>query len=292
MASLTRILQTPGQLAGAAGACSVGLLGVLALAYGSEPAARIDAVALEQFGVPLGRPLLARGADNVARLADPTPFALLAALLCLAALILRGAREALAVGVLLAGANVTTQLLKPVFDEPRGTLGGWVVSAEAFPSGHATASMSLALAAVLVAPRAVRPLVAAGGALFAISVGFAIVALDWHFPSDVAGGYLMAGGWCFAVSAALVGAERRWPRERGAPAPTPEAGRYAFWAVVLAAVAVAAVIGVSRFPELLDDARGHTAFAVVAALTAALAVVLTAAAGLAARAIERGGRPA
>ena len=37
------------------------------------------------------------------------------------------------------------------------------------------------------------------------AVGFAIVALGWHFPSDVVGGYLVATRWC---------ARRRWPRLR------------------------------------------------------------------------------
>lgn len=291
MAPVTRVLQTPRQIAGGSAACVVGFLGVLALAYGSEPAARLDAVALEEFGAPLGRPLLARAAAEVARLADPVPFALLAACLCAAALFLRGGRQAVGLAVLLAGSNVTTQLLKPALDEPRGTLGGWLIGAEAFPSGHATASMSLALAAVLVAPRRWRPLVAAGGALFAISVGFAIVALDWHFPSDVAGGYLMAGAWCFAVTAALALAERRRPWQAD-HAASPRPASHLAWAVLLAAVTVAAVLGASRFPELLGYARGHKVFAVVAGATATLAVALVAAAGLAAGAIDRGGRRA
>ena len=68
--------------------------------------------------------------------------------------------EALAAGMVLLGANVTTQVLKPLLANPRGTYGDYVVGVEAFPSGHATAAMSLALVAVVVVPRRLRPLVA------------------------------------------------------------------------------------------------------------------------------------
>ena len=270
-------------LIAASAACVAAFAGLLVIAYASEPATALDAIALDQFSEPLRRPLLARAARDVAELADPVPFALLSATLCLLALTLRGLREALAVGVLLAGANVATQLLKPVLARPRGTLGGWILGPEAFPSGHATAAMSLALAAVIVSSRAARPLIAAGGAAFAISVGFALVALDAHFPSDVTGGYRMAGAWCFAVMAGLVVAERRWPRGAG---PRPESRRARVAAVILlGALGVAAVVAASRVADLLGYARGHTVFAAVAAATAVLAVVIVGAAALAAASV-------
>ena len=263
--------------------CLAAFAGVLVIAYASEPAEALDAIALDQFSEPLRRPLLARAARDIAELADPAPFALLAAALCVLALVLRGLREALAVGVLLAGANITTQLLKPILARPRGTLGGWILGPEAFPSGHATAAMSLALAAVIVSSRAARPLVAAGGAAFAIGVGFALVALDAHFPSDVAGGYLMAGAWCFAVMAALVVAERRWPRGAG---PRPESTRVRVAAVtLLGLVGIGAAVAASRVADLLDYARGHTVFAAVAVTTAVLAVVIVATVALAAASV-------
>jgi membrane-associated phospholipid phosphatase len=255
---------------------------VLVVAYASEPAANLDAVALDQFSEPLRRPLLARAAREISSAVDPEPFAVLAAALCAAAL-LRGVREAIAVAVLLAGANVTTQLLKPLLAEPRGTLGGWVLGPEAFPSGHATAAMSVALAALVVAPRALRPLAAAGGAVFAISVGFALVALDAHFPSDVAGGYLMAGGWCFAVLAALLVAERRWPRP--GRHETQQGWESVALVGLLALVVLGAAVGASRLPDLIGYARGHTVFAVVAGATGVLAAVLVAAATVAAAAL-------
>ena len=54
----------------------------------------------------------------------------------------------------LAGANLTTHLLKPLLahTDPLGGEAARGIDAS-FPSGHATAAMSLALVAVIVAPR-------------------------------------------------------------------------------------------------------------------------------------------
>lgn len=279
------LLRTPRQLFAAAAACAAGFIGVLVVAYGSEPAARIDARALDDFGKPLREPLLSRLAEEVTDLANPAPFAVLSIVVTAIAFFMRSRREAVAVAVLLLGANVSTQILKPILASPRGTLGGYILGPEAFPSGHATASMSLALAAVLVARRRSRPFAALAGATFAIAVGFSLVAIDAHFPSDVAGGYLMAGGWCFAALGALGLADRRFPRAE-APAGDQPASLIPVY-LMLGALAVAAAVGASRLPELIDHVSGHTAFAVVAAGTAALATLLTAAVAVAASANAR-----
>jgi membrane-associated phospholipid phosphatase len=283
MPKSARFLAKPGQLLAAAAACALAFCALLAIAYGSEPAARIDAAALNDFGRGLREPFFSRVAEHISKLADPAPFLLVSLLLVALATVFRGVREAGAVAALLIGANVSTQLLKPALATPRGTVGGWGIGPEAFPSGHSTAAMSLALAAVLVSPRRFRPFVALAGATFAIAVGFALVAIDAHFPSDVAGGYLMAAGWCFAVQAALAAAERRRPRSRRVEQPS--SNRVAI--LLLAGVAVAAGVGASRLPELVDYGRGHTAFAVVAAATAALASALVAATAASASAARR-----
>src|SRR5207237_1135091 len=85
-------------------------------------------------------------------------------------------------------------------------LGHAQLGAASYPSGHATASMSLAFAAVLVAPAAWRPVVAALGALFSLAVCESILLLAWHFPSDVLGGYLVATSFACLVVAALAAA--------------------------------------------------------------------------------------
>ena len=107
--------------------------------------------------------------------------------------------------MLVGGANLTTQILKQLLDHHRyqPILGYYQVGATSFPSGHSTAAMAMALALVLVVPRSWRPAAAAIGGCFALAVGCSVVVLHHHYPSDVAGGWLVAGGWGFAVVAGL-----------------------------------------------------------------------------------------
>ena len=72
------------------------------------------------------------------------------------------------------------------------------IAAAALPSGHATAAMSLAVAAILIAPRSLRIPAAVFGAAFALAQGVALVVLAWHYPSDVLAGFLIATAFGFA----------------------------------------------------------------------------------------------
>ena len=90
------------------------------------------------------------------------------------------------------------------------------IGAASWPSGHSTAAMALALCAVLVARAALAAVAAALGGAYAVAVGFAVVLLGWHYPSDVLGGYLMAGTWT-ALGLARPASRRRCagPRATG-----------------------------------------------------------------------------
>ncbi len=79
----------------------------------------------------------------------------------------------------------------------------------AFPSGHATAAASIAISLALVAPPRLRPLAIAIGTGLTAVVSVAVIALQWHYPSDVLGGILIASGWGFAALAALRFSRRR-----------------------------------------------------------------------------------
>ncbi len=196
--------------------CAVAFLILVAVAYGSGDARSLDANALHGF-IDLQRPSTEARVNWIAHLGDPATVGLMA--LLLAGVGLARGRPRLAVGViaLLAATSISSQLLKLLLAYPRfsGTVGGAHVDPAAFPSGHSTAAMSVALAGVLVAPSRARPFAAVLGMGLALSVGLCVVVLGWHFPSDVLGGFLLAGGWTLAIAAALRYAAERWPERAG-----------------------------------------------------------------------------
>jgi membrane-associated phospholipid phosphatase len=185
-------------------ACGGALLLVVVLAYAFGPAETLDAKLLTHFGASPSTNAY-EAAHGLARLADPLPLLVMLAAVVAIALSWGGRREALAAVVVVAGANVTTQLLKALLAHPRYQPDGGAIEiwSDAFPSGHATAAASIAVAMVLAAPPRVRPLAALTGAGFAFAVGIALVVLQWHFASDVLGGYLVVAAWGFAALAAL-----------------------------------------------------------------------------------------
>jgi membrane-associated phospholipid phosphatase len=198
------------------------------------------------------------------------------------ALYRRRPRHALAVIVLLGGANLLTQGLKMLLAHPRPHhfLGKAQPGVEAFPSGHATAAMALALAAILVAAQAWRPLVAVVGALFVVAVSESLMLLAWHFPSDVAAGFLVATSCALATLAALRAADQRWPERTGREAARRairevDVRRSAAVVAALAFVALAA-IAVAAGDRTLEFASRHTAAVVAAVAVAAMAAALPA----------------
>ena len=114
------------------------------------------------------------------------------------ALARRRARDACAVVVLVFGAGATTLLLKQLLPQaPVVSFLGIIspVPYPRFPSGHATAAMALVLALTSVAPARLRPVVAGLGAVFAAAVGYSLLTIGSHFPSDVLAGFLVAATW-------------------------------------------------------------------------------------------------
>ena len=255
-------------------ACWIAFAGLLIAAYWLPFAQWADGWAVQGF-LNLQKPVLNDVAAFVARLANPAPYAVWTLALVAIALYRRRPRHALAVIVLLGGANLITQTLKVLLTHPRphAFLGHAQISPEAFPSGHATASMALALAAVLVAPHAWRPTVAVIGALYSLAVSESIMLLCWHFPSDVAGGYLAAASSAMLTLAALRAAEQRWPRRtaREAARRVIEQTDQRRAAFVGAGFFAAAVLGlaIAAGPSALHYADRHTV-AVGAALTIAV----------------------
>jgi len=164
----------------------------------------LDGRAMQAFAGIAGPPLTP-SIEGIARLADPWPFAIAAAAIVALALLRGRWPMAVAVPAILLAANVTTQLLKPALADARVVDLQGVATAYpgSWPSGHATAAMSLALCLVLVAGPRLRPLAALAGAAYAIAVGYALVVLGYHLPSDVLGGYLVAASFALLGAAAL-----------------------------------------------------------------------------------------
>jgi membrane-associated phospholipid phosphatase len=162
-------------------------------------------------------------ADAIASLANPLPMLVMLAVACAVALLRGRSSAALAAVLVVAGANVTTQLLKVLFAHPRvkAAVGGDPFEPNTFPSGHATAAASIAIAYAFVVPAALRNLTATLGAAFALAVGGSVVVIGWHYPSDVAAGFLIAAGWGFAVLAAMRLIVPRSPRGAGVKPRTP-----------------------------------------------------------------------
>jgi membrane-associated phospholipid phosphatase len=175
-----------------------------------------DAVLLDDF-TQLARPGVDRVANDLLHLLDPGFYTLWALALVAVALLRRRPRVALAIAVVLPAAPGVAEVLKPLLAHPHDSVGWQWVGAASWPSGHATAAMTLVLCALLVAPHGLRPLVAALGGAFAVAVGCSLLILAWHMPSDVLGGYLLAA---LCVSLALVAMGPDWDRPRALRGPT------------------------------------------------------------------------
>jgi membrane-associated phospholipid phosphatase len=191
-----------------AGLCAVALALTWVVAA-LVPATHVkDAVALYDFTL-LGGPRLDDLANALLHLLDPLLYTLWAVLLIVFALGRRRPLLALAAGLVMGLAPLTAETLKPLLAHSHARIYGDEISAASWPSGHASAATALALCAVLVAPRRLRPTVALLGAMFAAGVGFSLLLLAWHLPSDVVGGYLVGTLWAALAVAGLRMAEAR-----------------------------------------------------------------------------------
>jgi membrane-associated phospholipid phosphatase len=199
-------------------ACAGGFVFLAALAYGSDAAQRLDAAVLARLTESGSR--TGSVAAGIAHLGDPAVLLLMLALACGIGLARRRPRGALAALAVAAGANLTAQLFKALLAHPRfqSALGAEQLASNTFPSGHVTAAASLAIAFLFVVPRDWRLLTALCGAALVAAVGCSVMALSWHYPSDVLGGIVVAAGWGFAALAGLRASEaapRRRPRQLG-----------------------------------------------------------------------------
>lgn len=202
-------------------------------------------------------------------------------------------RALMPLGVLVVGANLTTQVIKHLV-LTRDVLGpGIEVTPNSFPSGHTTVAAAAAITLALASGPG-RPVLAPLGAVWTAASGIGTLVLGWHRPSDVAGAILVVAAWTFLVLA-IDGARTRRRAARAGRVPaqrsghgrrragTPAAGTTAApartgradvaAAIVLALAGLAALAlgviaaGDLQLPLILDDAaQQEAAFVAAAAL--------------------------
>ena len=267
----------------AAAVCGAFAVVVWALAFHTHVGRAADVNALAGF-VTLDDLHLSRVATELATLCNPLPYALLCAVVLAHTYRTRGPRGVLAALVILAAANVATQLLKHGLAVDRQSIRGQV-QPESWPSGHSTASMALALVATIGARPARRLATAVVGGLFAIAVADSVIVLDWHFPSDALGGFAVAGVVTSLVLAAVWWAEERWPAGTGrralhGAAPVPWPG------VALGLLVAAGLIagGAAYITSVFGTHSEGAAFALLAAAIGAFGLALAVACS---RALDR-----
>lgn len=195
---------------------------------------------------------------------------------------------ALVAAGVLAGANVTTRVLKYwVLDRPDL---GYGPDFNTLPSGHTTAAASVAAAVLLVVPPRTRPWVAVLGGAYAGATGVSTLVGQWHRPSDVVAGLLVVLAWGALACAVLAlgvdtAGDRRPPTAalrtvgRGAGTGRGPGTAVAVWllAAVTALAGAAAAVALRR-TWLSDDPVGSTAALLTSYGGGALGIVAVAAA--------------
>jgi len=103
------------------------------------------------------------------------------------------------------GANLTTQVLKEVVLDRTDLLEGlFYPLPNSFPSGHATAAASIAVALILVLPPLFRAPIVVLAAIVVAVVGVSTLVAGWHRMADAVGGSFVATAWGAGLAGVLV----------------------------------------------------------------------------------------
>jgi membrane-associated phospholipid phosphatase len=207
--------------------CAAAVAPLAALAYSYGPVKSRDLLLLSDLERETGR--VHDLATALVYLGDLGSLLILGAVIVAIGLFFGRRREVVAALVLIAGANVTTQALKSLLEHVRYKAAeqGWELPwANSFPSGHTTAAATLAVGLLFVVPARHRLAAAGVGFLLTAGVGFSVMVLSWHYPSDVLGALLVVGAWAFAILAFM-----RFREDRVAAAKDPSRRPRDRWAV-------------------------------------------------------------
>jgi membrane-associated phospholipid phosphatase len=153
---------------------------------------RVDQAVLE--GASYGHSVLWPLAQRVLDVVSVSTVALVLLAAILIAVMRRRWQLAAQVAILMAGANLTTQVLKSVvFVRPH--LGQAPDFGNTLPSGHVTAAGSASAALVFVVPPRARPWAALAGAAYTAATGVSTLVGRWHRPSDVIAAVFVVLAW-------------------------------------------------------------------------------------------------
>jgi membrane-associated phospholipid phosphatase len=194
-------------------ACVAGLATVLVLAFWASPLEGLDRSLLDALSRPTGT-LANELAFAVVKLADPLAFAVAATVTALIALARRRIPDAIFAVVLVAGTGLLDLALQALISHPRYRpipASGAYPFDDSYPSGHSAGALAISLAFLTVVTPTWRRPAAAAGVLYTAAVSVALPVLNYHFPSDVLGGWFLAGAWWFALLAARSRLEARGP---------------------------------------------------------------------------------
>lgn len=199
-------------------ACGAGVVVIGLLAYWVPFLERLDKEILNAINTPSGS-VVHDLAFAIERPMEPIGWALAATVTFLIASYRGLHKRALLAVALIVGTAVIDLVLKEVFEHRREppapiTEFEWFPTPSAYPSGHAAGSLAIAFAFFFVVPRSWQRATAAIGIAFTLVVSLGLLVLNWHYPGDIPGGWLLALGWCFGLLA--VEADRDPPQTTGA----------------------------------------------------------------------------
>lgn len=235
-------------LFGAALAQAVALVVIYRFFVLTEHGQRLDTIALSSNGLAadhLGHPI-----NVLLNAISIVAVAAAAAVVGFIALVRRRVALAVTSIVLIAGANLTAELMKKYLHRPDlGIDEARAAAGNSFPSGHTAIAMSVVVALVLVLPPRVRGAGAIIGAIYAAAIGVATLSAGWHRPSDAVGAILVVGVW-----AALAGILLRYLRRRRERVVEAESHKVAWW--TMAALGTVAFIVAAVGLRLTNDVIG------------------------------------
>jgi len=269
-------------LLGVAAGCALLVLVVHYVFVATARGQLVDSAALQ--GAQIGRQHII---GSVQRVLDVVSVGALAAAAILAGAVALLRRRVLLAGVAVVtvvGSNLTTQLLKHLlFQRPDLGLATQGVSENTLPSGHTTVAMSVAAAAVLVAPPRLRAVVALVAAGYGAATGVATLSAGYHRPSDAIAAALVVGAWSAGLAALgiVIAPQDEAPTDHasdeaaGHPYVASLLGGAA--AVLLLVGALATYVTARSLPGTLERAHLLLAYAGGAALIAGSAFAVVAA---------------